>query len=799
MKMLNKLKNNYLAKCSYIKYIKRLKIKDNLILLESQQSKEYGGNMYYLARELLLNSAYRNYIIYLCVEKNKVQQAKTFYIQRGLDNIHIIQSNTRKYYKLVASAKYLMSDNTFLPFFIKKEGQIYLNTWHGTPLKSLGKKINNDMHNIGNAQKNFLCADYLLYPNEYTKKHMIEDYMIENLCENHCLLTGYPRNTAFFNDELKDEIKKRYQLGNKTVIAYMPTWRGTLGNKSNPIVQANINYILEEFDKNLSDNQIVYVNLHPIESSSVDFSLYKKVKPFPTDYETYEFLNVADVLVSDYSSVFFDYLNTGKKVILYTYDKEDYLSSRGVYRPLEDFPFPIVESMKEVISEINKPKDYQDDVLRQEFCCYDGKEVCSKICERIILGKCNDISEQKINDNKKENVFIFAGRLASNGITASLKNLIHNINRDEKNYYLIFDSRAAGKNLDTLKEMNKYVEYLSIKGLMNMTIIQKICMYLYKAKIIKTERYMKIMEDAYQYELKRIFGCARVDTIIQFTGYSTNRINLFSQFKGNNVIYVHANMLEEIKLRNNQRLDVLQYAYRTYNKVAVVTEDMIEPTYQISKRRDNIYVCRNVIDYERIIHLAELPLEIEEKTIVWPNTNRLMKILENDNKKFINVGRFSPEKGQIRLLNAFANFQKEYPNTNLIIVGGSSYKDHYNQIINHIESLELEKHVVLVKTLSNPFPLVKKCDFSVLSSFAEGFGLVIAEADVLNISVFSVDIPGPRTFMKKYNGTLVKNNEEGIYTGLEDCMKGNIKPMHVNYAQYNKEAVKEFEKLLSYS
>ena len=56
-----------------------------------------------------------------------------------------------------------------------------MNTWHGTPLKTLGKKIQNAMYGIGNTQKNFFMADYLLYPNGYTMEHMVEDYMLENL------------------------------------------------------------------------------------------------------------------------------------------------------------------------------------------------------------------------------------------------------------------------------------------------------------------------------------------------------------------------------------------------------------------------------------------------------------------------------------------------------------------------------------------------------------------------------------------------------------------------------------------
>lgn len=797
MKITKKIKNNYFAKCKYLKYVEKLPIDNNIILLESQQGKEFGGNMYYLIKELLNDTKYNTFKIYLAVKKNKIEEAQQFYKDKGLNNVNFVKSYSYAYYKLMATAKYLMNDNTFLPFFIKKEGQVYLNTWHGTPLKSLGRKINNDLHNIGNTQKNFIASDFLLYPNEYTKEHMIEDYMIENLCSNTYLLEGYPRNTAFFDDDLKNKIKKEFDLNDKKIIAYMPTWRGTLSRKSNPIIQANINYILEEFEENLKDDQILYVNLHPIESSSVDFSIYKKIKPFPKKYETYEFLNIADVLVTDYSSVFFDFLNTRNKIILYTYDKEDYLSSRGVYRELESFPFPIVETMEDVIKEINKPKEYDDTELIQEFCKYDCKDSSKHILERVIFGNKDNIVEGKIANNQKENVFLFAGRLASNGITTSLKNLLNNVNTDEKNYYILFNANAVKKNLETLREFNDVVNYYSIKGMMNLNICKKILFKAYSYKWISTETYMKKMESAYKYELKRIFADAKVDSIIHFTGYGAKTINLYSQFSGNNAIYVHANMQEEINLRSNQRLDAIKYAYNKYDRVAVVTEDMIEPTYNISKKRDNIHVCRNVIDYKSILEKSKYDLELDSNTVVYPSEAQLFDILNSNNTKFVNVGRFSPEKGQLRLLNAFAKLQQKYPDTNLIIIGGSSYRNYYSQVVQCIKELEIQDKVVLVKSLSNPFPLVKQCDCSVLTSFAEGFGLVLAEADVLNIATFSVDIPGPKKFMEKHGGTLVENSEDGIYQGLEDFVNGKIHPMGVDYKEYNNEALQEFETLFS--
>lgn len=86
----------------------------------------------------------------------------------GFENVNIIVYASDDYMRLLASAKYLINDATFPNYWIKKEGQVYINTWHGTPLKAMGRKVHNDVF-FGNVQKNLVNADYLLYPNIFTK------------------------------------------------------------------------------------------------------------------------------------------------------------------------------------------------------------------------------------------------------------------------------------------------------------------------------------------------------------------------------------------------------------------------------------------------------------------------------------------------------------------------------------------------------------------------------------------------------------------------------------------------------
>lgn len=83
-------------------------------------------------------------------------------------NIKLVERNTFEYVDALLSAKYLINNSTFNSFFIKKSDQIYVNTWHGTPLKYMGDAYVQDMVNAQNVRRNFLMADYILSPNAFT-------------------------------------------------------------------------------------------------------------------------------------------------------------------------------------------------------------------------------------------------------------------------------------------------------------------------------------------------------------------------------------------------------------------------------------------------------------------------------------------------------------------------------------------------------------------------------------------------------------------------------------------------------
>lgn len=786
----------YLARMKYPKYYRNLPIDEKMILLESQHGRELNGNIFYVLKELAENPQYKQFNLYFTVIASKFNQFRSRLDEMGLNHVKLVILSTQEYFKVLATAKYLFNDTTFMPAFIKREGQIYTNTWHGTPFKAMGKKTNQEFHAIGNVQKNFLVADYLLYPNEYTREHMIEDYMLENLSHAKLLLGGYPRNTVFFDNSYHSKIKQELEIENKKIYVYMPTWRGTVIGGADQKANIYLQYYLFELDKQLTDEEILYVNLHPMARKNVNFNWFEHIRQFPENYETYEFLNIADVLITDYSSVFYDFAVTHKKIVLFTYDEEEYLQDRGLYEPLSSLPFSKASTMEKLLSELRLPKNYDDSAFIQKYCAYDSKNATSELCEKVIFNKNNRIKESKMPDNEKGNVLIYAGNLSKNGITSALLNLLKNIESTEHNYYITFAGKLVNANKEILKKLPSNIRYISTMGSMNFTFGEKVIYLLYSHFWFPFSWFWRKTKKGFQEEIKRLYGNAEFSNAIQFNGYEFKKILLFSQFSCNRVIYVHSDMQKEIQTRGNQRRKVLEFAYNSYDKVAVVTDDIIPATKKFIKRNKLLNIAPNIIAKKDILKNAKREITFDVNTASNIELSDLKQILKSDARIFVSVGRYSPEKGHKRLINAFCEVWNKNQNVYLIIIGGNQRNNFRDELLEYIENLECKEHIALILCMSNPFPLVKACDYFVLSSFYEGFGLVLAEANILGLPIISTDIVGPRGFMQRYGGRLVQNSEEGLYQGMQELLEGKVPVIDIDYEEYNKKALEEFYDLL---
>lgn len=798
-----RVRMDYFHKTHYHSYYKNSSINGKEILLESQRGNNLNGNIYYLLRELSNNIEYKDYSFLVVYKKGKKREFISLLKKSQISNIKLIRLCSRKYYKACARAKYLINDTSFLPFFIKKEGQVILNTWHGTPLKCLGKKDNSGYHSLGNIQRNFIFSDYILFPNDYMRKHIVEDYMLENITKAKCLMGGYPRNEVFSTgnaEHTKSKIKSfllenyNVDIEGKKIYAYMPTWRGTVSKVNQEKQICYIMYYLYEIDKFLDNDEIMLVNLHPFVSDDVNYNAFRHIKPFVKDFETYEFLSIADVLVTDYSSVFYDFANCGKKIVLFAYDKEEYFEHRGVYEKLDNLPFPITENVLDLIYELRSPKLYDDREFKKKYCTYDIPQISKQILDHVILNKKGVLTEKEIKNNGKDNVLIYAGDMAKNGITSSLMSLLNSIDLTKRNYYVTFTVAKVRKNREAILNLPHGVNYIPMMGVLNANIMQKLAMLAYRSNLFPNRIMQKMLNDLYKDDIRRYYYDIDFKNVIQFNGYEYKRILEFARFDANRIIYVHNNMVQEISLKNNQHRKTLEYAYNNYDKVAIVTPDMKEPTMMFCHNEDKLFVVNNTIDYKSIYEKGKMPITFDSTTTCEYSEEELISKLENGGKTFITIGRFSPEKGHIRLLDAFNKVWDSDHSIKLVIIGGLGVD--YRKTVDYAEALPCADNIIIIKSMSNPQAVLKKCDYFVLSSYHEGLGLVLMEADIQGLPVMSTDILGPRGFLKEHGGLLVENSTDGIIEGLKKCLNGEVKHMSVDYQKYNEIAVEQFENLL---
>lgn len=778
----------YFNRMMYPVYLETLPVDNKAILLECQHGLDIDGNIYYLTRELLTNPAYEEYNIYTVGRGREIRdKIRRRFADIDTDRLHILSFRSRKYFKVAATAGTLINDNTFIDFFIKREDQTYLNVWHGTPLKTLGRHDPNTAYRMGNVQKNFFMADYMLFPSEYAKDRMIDAYALENLCRGRVLIGGYPRNEAFFNEELRSRIREDCGFAGKRAYAYLPTWRPASAKDDEKFSEN-----LHEMDRKLNDGELLYVKLHTVVRERFDPDAYERIRIFPPEYETYEFLNAVDVLITDYSSVMFDYAVTGRRTVLFAYDEERYIEKHGTYMALRELPFPVVNNVDALFTALRSEDGGQYDDFREKYCGYDGAEASRLLLDRILIGRDSGFVEGDVPNNGRENILIYAGNMSPNGVTLSFRNLFNRLDRSRYNYYLTFNASSVRYYKDNLDFLPEGVNYIPVVGKMNATLREKFAIIMYGAGHMSFHRFWKYGEKVYRRDFRRTYGDNKFKVSLQFSGYEYKKILGFLLHSGRSVIMVHSDMQREIATRGNQRREVLEYAYRNYDEVIAISEDVRRATLELAGPIDNIAVVNNVADVEGLIKKSREPIEFNRHTRSTVSRRELEGVLWSDSYKFVNVGRFSPEKGQARLIRAFDRYCSEHPDSYLIIIGGNKWKDTYLQLRRLTDSLECRDKVIMILDVDNPFPIVSRCDGFIFSSFYEGFGMALVEAAVLGLPLASTDIEGPRQFLIDSGGLIVENSEEGIYRGL--CLLPELKHAHpADLGEYNERIIKLFE------
>lgn len=272
------------------------------------------------------------------------------------------------FYETLAKAKIVIAESWIPLDFRKREETIWIQLWHGTPFKRLLfdsvepyiSKYNKNHKR--NRQRDIRRWDYLLSDSSQAKEKFKTAFAIEDA---KILDFGYPRvqwlKENKNNQEIKISIKKKLGIdSNKKIILYVPTWRDYNYKQKNPDFSYLLN--LNGFSEKLGNNYVVINKSHSMEMKQKKFNniIYPDQKT-----DTQELILIADLIISDYSSIIFDGLSVETPFYLYITDFDKYKYARGVYLDMYEKLQPFYIKEESLLLEKIKKEQYLD--LKQEY------------------------------------------------------------------------------------------------------------------------------------------------------------------------------------------------------------------------------------------------------------------------------------------------------------------------------------------------------------------------------------------------------------------------------------------------
>ena len=375
-----------------------IKVDEKTILFCCFNGKSYSCSPKAIYEYMINDDKFKDYkFIWAFVDDKKYK-----YLEENI-NTTVVKIREKEYKKYLAKAKYWIFNYKIPDFLYPKKNQIFVQCWHGTPLKRLGcdlEHFDNVLNTIDGIKKRYKIEaskfTYFISPSKFASEKFISAWNLKEIGkENIIVEEGYPRNDFLFNYKEKDVQQIRKKLGiendNRKIILYAPTYRSDQH-------QTGLGYVYKEeidfkkMEGKFGKEYLILFRPHYFIVNSFDFDKYKGfVYNVANIDDINELYIISDILITDYSSVFFDYANLKRPMIFFMYDLEHYKNeSNGFYIDLNELPGPIVEtqedlekSIEDVDFNIGSSKKYKE--FNEKYNYLDDGNASKRVIEKVIL------------------------------------------------------------------------------------------------------------------------------------------------------------------------------------------------------------------------------------------------------------------------------------------------------------------------------------------------------------------------------------------------------------------------------
>lgn len=634
-------------------------------------------------------------------------------------NTVVVKKSSLAYTKLLATAKYIVNNSTFPTYFIRRKGQKYLMTWHGTPLKTLCKDQHEAMTH-GNMARNYLQASHAIFPNEHTRRVMIEQADIGEMIGANVKITGYPRNDSL--------VRSAGPTGNAQPIAlFAPTWRETSSMEEQA---AHLVHVGEQL--RAAGFQTLLRAHHYVEKIARE--LDSQLEFVDRAVSTYDLLPKVDLLVTDFSSIYFDYAVTRRPIVFFVPDWEEYDDKRGVYFEKSHLPGIVCENYDELALALARYPDLPlaSEEFLQEFSPMEDGNATQRAID-LLFGQ----GEEPLNGGARGQSprVLFRQSFIPNGMASSFVNLSKQLVAHGIGVSVLTPGdalRSDENRQQTLRALPSEVKVIGRVG----PIIKDAVEYHYS--IVEKNRTKPraalattVHQKMFRREQKRLMPDSSFDCYIEFDGYSEFMANVMLGLanEGSRTgIYLHNDIVAEAKTRMPELYHVIE-SVNEFDRVVSVSERLMKLNSDEFLSECGVHVENPAFVENSIVGDEIVKNSLEEMEVELPR--------DFSNGYYVHVGRFSPEKNHDFLLEIFDELLNEDPTARLLLVGDGPERDRIEQ---RVAELGLSSSVFFTGLVENPYPYIASSRGLLLPSRHEGQPMVILEASSLGVPVFASEI-----------------------------------------------------------
>lgn len=430
MGMKSELKRVMKAKCNSNKYLKSMlenvntirrgcilaryqlthDIDERLIVFEAFSGNKYACNPMAIYEELLKRPEFDDYEFVWIFNK----PGNYGFLEHN-KNTTVVKKFSKKHYKTYATAKYWVN-NMSVPDYLKpRKGQVYLETWHGVPLKRMGFDIETDAdprqtksHMLKKYKHKAKKMSYMISSSEFYTDKLTSAFGLDRYTKRNVFInTGYPRNDFLFHYTEDDVKKQKEKLGiaeDKKVILYTPTWRDTQFVNGKIVYQVELD--MEKLSRELGDDYVILFRAHHHvkEVNGGDTQAGNIINVADID-EINDLYIISDMLITDYSSTMFDFALLNRPMVFFMYDLDEYANDiRGFYFDLAELPGPIVKEQDKLADTIKdsfaSPEKYKEvyEKFNEKFNQYNKGDSAKQVVDEVM---CQPVSENYLKVKEK--------------------------------------------------------------------------------------------------------------------------------------------------------------------------------------------------------------------------------------------------------------------------------------------------------------------------------------------------------------------------------------------------------------